>query len=712
MEQSRIYVLIIDHHRRDAQALAEHFEALPELSIGYELCPDIPLALQALMQRPAHVVFIDTAIMNADGEALANIKEVCSHCSIIALIKAENETTSLELLRSDIDEYIVKGPYSKAVLMMVMHRAIMLSTLRREYNHAVDLKRKAEQELVEQNNYNIVRTELWKLAAQPSLTRQALIQQFLAIVGSVFGLSRTSYFKLNAEETFAVCEMQWCKSGAASSLGEKIPGELCAYFYRRSGKDAVLLDDRPIHGEFAPLLESFLLKNNIKSFLGLPFDGGKGVFQGFFDFVDCEVRRQWKEQETQFLIEMVHILSARVDQLTAEEEKALLQEELLQSQKLEAIAQLAGGVAHDFNNILGAVSGYAEMIRQKFADGNPKLEKYCATILAAAKRATELTAQLLTFARKGAFNMVRCDVHDLVNQAIGVMHHSFGDTIKIAKELGALKTAIKGDVTQLQTAILNICANARDAMPSGGTLSFATETAVFDESYKKIDPSIECGEYVVITIADTGVGMEQHVKIKLFEPFFTTKDIGKGSGLHLASVFGTIKAHKGYCAVSSEPGKGSSFKLYLPLDSSQLPDIPHLRSVETPIARQVILVVDDEELMRSIFQEMLSTLGYGVELAAGGKEAIELYRKKQAEIDLVVIDMTMGELNGMECYRELKKINPLVKAVIASGYNLDARLTELTHEGIGGVLQKPFENQMLAQLVSDVLRRPATVEPA
>jgi CheY-like chemotaxis protein len=193
----------------------------------------------------------------------------------------------------------------------------------------------------------------------------------------------------------------------------------------------------------------------------------------------------------------------------------------------------------------------------------------------------------------------------------------------------------------------------------------------------------------------------------MFEPFFTTKDNRKGSGLNLASVFGTIKAHKGYCAVSSEPGKGSSFKLYLPIDTIEPAGIASAAGPHIPANRLEILVVDDEELMRSIFQEMLVSLGYGVQLCASGKEAIELYGKKHNEIDLVIIDMTMGELNGIECFRELKKINPRVKAVIASGYNLNGRREEMTAEGIAGVLQKPFENQALAQLVADVVRQPS-----
>jgi signal transduction histidine kinase/DNA-binding response OmpR family regulator len=658
MAQAPVQVLIINANRKEAQALADHFQGLPELAIGYEICADIPLALQSLLHRSAQAVFLDASFLDADHEVVGHIKEVCGDCGIIALSKGENETAALEFLRSDIDEYLVKGLVLKTELMMVMRRAITLSTLRREYNHAVDLKRKAQQELIEHNNYTTVRTELWKLAAQHAISREALIQKFLSIVGSAFGLSRASYFKLNDERTFAVCEFQYCKQGVASSLGEKIPYEVCADFYAASGVAAVILSEQTVYGEYGPLVSSFLRKNNIRSFLGLPIESRDGVLQGFFAFVECLQERQWTEKEIRFLVEMVHIITTRVDQLTFEEEKALLQEELLQSQKLEAIAQLAGGVAHDFNNILGAISGYAEMIRQKFSSDNPKLEKYCTTILAAAKRAAELTAQLLAFARKGVYHMVRCDAHDLVNQAVSLLHHSFDSGIKITKDFRARETGILGDANQLQTALFNIGMNARDAMPSGGSLVFSTETVTFDETYKKIDPSIVCGEYVVITITDTGVGMDEHVKIKMFEPFFTTKDNRKGSGLNLASVFGTIKAHKGYCAVSSEPGKGSSFKLYLPIDTIEPAGIASAAGPHIPANRLEILVVDDEELMRSIFQEMLVSLGYGVQLCASGKEAIELYGKKHNEIDLVIIDMTMGELNGIECFRELKKINP------------------------------------------------------
>jgi signal transduction histidine kinase/ActR/RegA family two-component response regulator len=399
------------------------------------------------------------------------------------------------------------------------------------------------------------------------------------------------------------------------------------------------------------------------------------------------------------------VASKRAVQMGVEEEKLLLKEELLESRKLEAIGQLAGGVAHDFNNILGAISGYAELIRKRFGAVDPKLEKYSTTILSASRRAAELTAQLLTFARKGSYRMEHCDIHELLNRTIQLLHHSLDSRTKIRKDFKAQDPGVKGDPTRLQTAFLNIAMNACEAMPDGGSLIFLTDNVVFDESYKEQFPSIVCGAYVLTEIIDTGIGMSEHVKTKLFEPFFTTKDTGKGSGLNLASVHGTIKAHNGYCAVSSEPGHGSVFKIYIPVDQAQSEQKtdPKIGAASKQGAR--ILVIDDEELMRSIFREMLGSLGYSVEVCGGSREAIDVYAKTWKSIDLVIIDMIMGETSGLECFRELKKTNPGIRSILASGYDLADKREEISSEGFAGVIKKPFEIQMLLKAVSEALQK-------
>ena len=399
------------------------------------------------------------------------------------------------------------------------------------------------------------------------------------------------------------------------------------------------------------------------------------------------------------------VASKRAVQMGVEEEKLLLKEELLESRKLEAIGQLAGGVAHDFNNILGAISGYAELIRKRFGAVDPKLEKYSTTILSASRRAAELTAQLLTFARKGSYRMEHCDVHELLNRTIQLLHHSLDSRIKIRKDFKARDPGVKGDPTRLQTAFLNIAMNACEAMPDGGSLIFLTDNVVFDESYKEQFPSIVCGAYMLTEIIDTGIGMSEHVKTKLFEPFFTTKDTGKGSGLNLASVHGTIKAHNGYCAVSSEPGHGSVFKIYIPVDQAQSEQKtdPKIGAASKQGAR--ILVIDDEELMSSIYREMLGSLGYSVEVCGSSREAIGVYAKTWKSIDLVIIDMIMGETSGLECFRELKKTNPGIRSILASGYDLADKREEISSEGFAGVIKKPFEIQMLLKAVSEALQK-------
>ena len=535
-DNAKVKVLIIDDGgRKETKYLAEQLGKLTQLSVECVLCTDVPMAIAALLQRPADVVFIDAHYIESDNEILATIREMSGDCSIVALTKKEDEHKALEFLRAGADDCFIKENFSSAQLMIAMHRACGFSMLRRE----------------------------------------------------------------------------------------------------RSMVEA----------------------------------------------------------------------SKRAVRLSVEEEKLLLKEELLESRKLEAIGQLAGGVAHDFNNILGAISGYAELIRQRFGADNPKLMKYSTTILDAARRAAELTAQLLTFARKGVHRMERCDVHELVSRTIQLLHRSLDSKIKIRKDLRAVDPEIKGDPTQLQTAFLNIAMNACEAMPDGGSLVFSTDTVVFDETYKQQFPSIVCGTYVLVEIMDTGIGMNEHVKTRLFEPFFTTKDAGKGSGLHLSSVHGTVKAHNGYCAVSSEPGHGSAFKIYLPVDFA--PSKQKAGKNPEAAVRQGarILVVDDEELMRSIYKEMLGNFGYSVEVCGSGGEAIDAYAKKGGAIDLVIIDMIMGEINGLECFRELKKTNPRLRAILASGYNLDDKQGEIVSEGFAGVIRKPFEIQTLLKAVSDALQK-------
>jgi PAS domain S-box-containing protein len=389
-------------------------------------------------------------------------------------------------------------------------------------------------------------------------------------------------------------------------------------------------------------------------------------------------------------------------QKQTEREKAHLEDQLRHSQKMEAIGRLAGGIAHDFNNVLGAISGYAEMIRHKFGTDNPKLDKYALTIFSAASRAADLTAKLLAFARKGKIELAVVSLHECIAEAVALLDRTLPKSVVLVQNLQANTSNIMGDRTQLQNAIINLSLNARDAMPNGGTLTITTSivelTAADVLRYPfQITPDVYC----LMKITDTGTGMDTTTKARLFEPFFTTKERGKGTGLGLASVYGTIKSHSGFIDVGSDIGKGTTFNIFLPLVAKQEPESMSDTDDTLPTGTGSILLVDDEEHIREIANEMLTDLGYTTQCAVNGEEALAIYTKNHAAIDLVILDIIMPKMNGYVCFQELRKINPAIKVIIASGYALDSETRTMMAQGALEFVQKPFDMKTIARAVKN-----------
>jgi signal transduction histidine kinase/CheY-like chemotaxis protein len=387
----------------------------------------------------------------------------------------------------------------------------------------------------------------------------------------------------------------------------------------------------------------------------------------------------------------------------SEREKNELEAQLRQAQKMEAIGQLAGGVAHDFNNMLGAVLGCNDLIQMKFSAAHPDMARYTGRIREAGKSMAQLTAKLLAFARKGKFEAAVVDVNEIIQEAVRLLEHSIDKRIAILLTLSDRPACILCDKTQIQNALLNLAVNARDAMPAGGTLRFDTAEASIDAATDAFGGIvIPPGRYVRITVSDTGSGMDENVKSKLFEPFFTTKELGRGTGLGLASVYGTVKGHNGYICVDSSPGKGSVFTLHFPLREAPSPATP----AAFPLMRQgtgTVLVVDDEELVRSVTAEMLSDAGCSVMTAGDGEEAVKRYRVHAREVDLIVLDLIMPKLHGYECFMEMKKINPDVKVIVTSGFAMDGGAEKAIEQGALGFIQKPFELGMFTKAIIDAL---------
>ncbi|MFN0158813.1 MAG: PAS domain S-box protein [Bacteroidota bacterium] len=382
-------------------------------------------------------------------------------------------------------------------------------------------------------------------------------------------------------------------------------------------------------------------------------------------------------------------------------ERKRLEEQLIQSQKMESIGLLAGGIAHDFNNILGGILGYASYLKGQFPTGD-KVHQHLLTIERSALRAAELTSKLLAFARGGKYVVKPTDINMVINETIRLLQGSIDKTIIITDELAVELPAIAADAGQIQQVLMNLCVNARDAMPDGGRLGIRSDLVPSTHQFIASQPDVKPCPYVRVRVSDTGVGIDKIILGRIFEPFFTTKEKGKGTGLGLATVYGIVKNHGGFIDVQSEVGKGTSFTIYLP-SITQTAEFVREGIVETTGGTETILVVDDEETIRTLVRELLTARGYNVIEATNGVEAVEKYEHTAPPIDLVILDMMMPEMGGRETFLQLKQLDGNVRAILSTGYAQDDRAREMMEMGVLAFVQKPYRSDDLAGVVRSVL---------
>ncbi len=390
-------------------------------------------------------------------------------------------------------------------------------------------------------------------------------------------------------------------------------------------------------------------------------------------------------------------------------EKHLLSEQLRQSEKLKSVGQLAGGIAHDFNNQLAAIIGYGEMVYNKLDEG--PLKKYCEYIVTSGKSAADLTKQLLAFSRKGQQKCVPLDIHKLVDETIAILMRSIDKRIKIERVLNAEVSTIEGDPSFLQNALLNLCINARDAMPEGGTITISSENLQINEyTIKHVLQELQPGPHILLSVSDTGAGIPKDIQDRIFDPFFTTKEEGKGTGMGLAAVFGTIKQHNGSVSLYSEEGCGARFNIYLPLTGQSLNvDKNTIKKVERKLTA-TIMVVDDERIVRDLAKDILTEVGYTVIAEADPNKAVEIFRDKHSEIDLVLIDIIMPGMSGGELLKVLMAIEPEVKVLVASGYSFNENAQMMLDSGALEFINKPFLPTTLETAVQRALGCAESVE--
>ncbi|MGA8270059.1 MAG: PAS domain S-box protein [Candidatus Sulfotelmatobacter sp.] len=430
----------------------------------------------------------------------------------------------------------------------------------------------------------------------------------------------------------------------------------------------------------------------------------RGVVQNFeYEAYRKDGRIIWVSENARAVRDSAgHILyfEGTVEDITDRRE---LEQQLRQMQKIEAIGRLAGGVAHDFNNILMAISSYAELLNKKLPDETTR--RYAAEIVKATDRGSSLTEGLLTFSRKQVFSPKALDLNKLINDQIKMLERLIPENIELKFIPNGDIGRIKADPSQMEQVLMNLVINARDAMPEGGRISIQTSNADLDPDYHSIPNRTSKREYVMLMVSDNGCGMSAETKSQIFEPFFTTKEQGKGTGLGLAIVFGIVKQSAGQILVDSEPGKGTTFKVYFPLVEGVVQSESEERVEEPAHGAETILLVEDEDGVRESTAEYLTENGYTVLRANGGPAALRLAEHYSKPIDLLLTDLVMPKMSGRELSERITVTRPQIRIVFMSGYSNSLLSNEQSPESKHILLQKPFRLAALGRCVREALGR-------
>ncbi len=501
-------------------------------------------------------------------------------------------------------------------------------------------------------------------------------------------------------ESISVRTIGECLCGHAAASGETVysldihrdPRCTCSYF-KESGFLSVaslpLVSDQEVLGVLT-----------LASKMRRDFSEEEDFIQAFSNQVSVGLRNALLYEQLQWHVK--ELQKGFHELQRAQEVREELESQLRQIQKMEAIGTLAGGIAHEFNNLLQSVQGYAELILMEKDESNPDFQRLKA-ICRAASRGGELTQQLLTYSRKSESKLRPMDLNREVLETNRILQRTLPKMIDIRLDLAADLPHVKADPQQIEQVLINLALNARDAMPQGGTLTIRTEKIISGASEAMDQPALLPGEYVRLRVSDTGHGMENAMMGRIFDPFFTTKEVGKGTGLGLAIVYGIVQNHSGAITCESEPEKGTCFDIYLPAGIREEEASTAELVAELVGGRETILLIDDEDFLRTLGEQVLGLYGYAVLTAADTDAALAIYEKEWSRIDLVILDLIMPGKSGYQCMERLLQINPEVRIIVASGYvEMEGWGSEqLSHARF--IVRKPYEMRDLLQLIRKAL---------
>ena len=666
-----IPILIIDDEPSQLKTLADIFEEEGLLPI---CCENEESAVQTLKERNINIAILDLNLGKTDGIVLLKkLRKINPEIKIIINTGYATLESAMTAVNEEAFAYVKKMDNVENLLNHVQ-RAINEHLVK--YNESLKNEVEKQTLAIKKANEKLLNDITMRQEIEQKL-RESEEKFSKAFMASPFGIVIS---RLSDDIILEINE-----------VGVKMTG----YTYEEViGKSLVKLNfiDNVQYKEFLSLLQykSFYKENEVKY-----FSSGKsekvGLFSGTIikiNSVDCQII----------------VIQDITDKKNAEKERLVMEEQLRQLEKMQAIGQLAGGVAHDFNNQLTGIMSCADLIKNGL-NKNDTLYEYADMISSAAKRSAKLTNQLLAFARKGKYRTVAINVHTLINEVISLLERSINKKITIRQHLLADPSVTMGDPVQLHNAFLNIALNSRDAMPDGGEILFNTDNVELNETECKflLPFEIQPGHFLIISVIDNGIGIDKEIQKHIFEPFYTSKK-GKGTGMGLAAVYGTMKSHKGAIEVSSVKNEGTTFKIYLPLCSDQVP-----KSKNKPVSKEKkmkarILVIDDEDNICKTISIILTNKGLDVTTFVNGKKAIEFYRKEWKNTDLVILDLIMPVMDGFEVSNEILKANPDAKILFSSGYSIDHKIQQLLEKETCRFIQKPYHIDDLFSIITSMLK--------
>ncbi|WP_414548026.1 response regulator [Anabaena sp. CCY 0017] len=747
MAGNSIKVLLIEDNPGDVFLLQELLQEVTTVEVELQPAEQLFEALECIARDSFDVILLDLSL--PDSQGLDTFIRTAHHAKatpIIVLTGLDDETLALRAMQSGAQDYLVKGQVTGDLLVRSMRYAIERQRSENALRQSEERFRVAlKNSPIFVFNQDINLSYTWVYNPISGWTSQDMLgkhdcdlipekdaQRLTAIKHSVLtngiGIREevsittplgTRYYDLTVEplrnesqEIVGVTcagidiserKLTFAKIREQAALLDITTDAICVcnlenqiLFWNKGAENLYGWQVQEAVGRnFGELLDNEAAQENHEALVNVMT---KGKWQGELTQItktgkELLVASRWSlVSDAQGMPKSILIVDTDIT------EKKRLESQLFRTQRLESIGTLASGIAHDLNNILTPILAGAQLLPMKFPDADERTMRLLEILEINAKRGADLVKQVLSFARGVEGKRITLQIRHLIVEIAKILKETFPRTIEIHTDIPNDLWLVSGDSTQLHQVVMNLCVNARDAMPNRGTLSISAENIVVDENYARMNLEAEAGLYVVITVTDTGVGIPQETLDRIFEPFFTTKPVGQGTGLGLSTVIGIVKSHGGFINVYSEVEHGTSFKVYLPAVGGT--ETPALEDVAIPTGHgELILIVDDEPSIQDVTRNSLESHQYQTLIASDGIEAIALYAKYTDKISAVLMDMMMPALDGVTAIRTLQKINPQVKIIATSGLMSKTKLGEVMDTGTQTFLPKPYTvNELLLSL--------------